>query len=72
MLAPGLLAQPRHGAALRGRGRRDPVPAGRDQVNETLGVMRAGADAAGALVADSTLDALRAAWRSDVSSGTRA
>jgi hypothetical protein len=48
------------------------VPAGRDQVNETLGVMRACADASGALVAGSTADALRAAWRSDVSSGTRA
>jgi hypothetical protein len=35
--------------------------------------MRAGgAGAAGALVADSTLEALRAAWRSEVSSGTRA
>jgi hypothetical protein len=48
------------------------VPAGRDQVNETLGVMRACGDASGALVAGSTADALRAAWRSDVSSGTRA
>jgi hypothetical protein len=48
------------------------VPAGRDQVNETLGVMRAGAEAAAALVADSTLEVLRAAWRSDASSGTRA
>jgi hypothetical protein len=62
LLAPSPLAQPRHGAALRGRGRRDPVPAGRDQVNETLGVIRAGTDlGASARAALSTLDVLRAA-----------
>jgi hypothetical protein len=62
LLAPRLLAQPRHGAALRGRGRRDPLPDGRDQVNETLGVMRAD-DTFNAVPreVDSTFDELRAA-----------
>jgi hypothetical protein len=48
------------------------VPAGRDQVNETLGVMRARTDATDARVVASTLDVLRAAWRNDASNGTRA
>jgi hypothetical protein len=42
-------------------------------VKVTLGVMRAGADLAGvSRTALSTFEALRAAWRSDASSGTRA
>jgi len=76
LVGPRLLGQPRHGAALRGRAWRDPLPAGPDQVIEMLGRSRAGvaAAAAGTLlrVAGSTFDALRAAWRSEAKSGTRA
>jgi hypothetical protein len=63
LIALGLLAQPRHGAALRGRGERNPLPAGPDQVIEMLGRSRAAGAAAGAArrVAGSTFDALRAA-----------
>ncbi len=68
-----LLGQPRHGAALRGRGRREALPAGRDQVNDATG---ARGDAIGVLAAPrltaSVLEVERAAWRSDASSGTRA
>jgi hypothetical protein len=68
-----LLVQPRHGAALRGRGRREPLPAGPDQVNDTTGARgdEIGVFAAPRLV-DSGVDVDRAAWRSAASNGTRA